>query len=71
MPKFLQDPVIEFVLLTWLLSEIIGAGIIPLLRRKGKVKARSDRGSGIIVGLEAFASISLCQKLGCVLLVSE
>ena len=60
MPQFLEDPIIEFVLLTWLLSEIIGAGIIPVLRCKGKVKTKSDRGSGIVVRLGAYASVSLC-----------
>ena len=60
MPPFLEDPIIEFALLTWLLSEIIGAGIIPILRRKGKVKTKSDRCSGIVLRLGAYASVSLC-----------
>jgi protein-S-isoprenylcysteine O-methyltransferase Ste14 len=56
----LGDPIIVFVLLTWLLSEIIGATIIPVLRREDKVKTRSDRGSGIVVRLGAYTSVSLC-----------
>jgi len=56
----LENPIIVFALLTWFLSEVIGAAIIPLLRRKGKVKTRSDRGSGIVVRLGAYASVSLC-----------
>jgi protein-S-isoprenylcysteine O-methyltransferase Ste14 len=58
--QFLEDPVIVFALLMWLLSEVIGAAIIPLLRPKGKVKTRSDRGSGIVVRLMTYASVSLC-----------
>ena len=63
MPQSLEDPIIVVALLTWLLSEIIGAAIIPLLRRKGKVKTRSDRGSGIVVRLGTYASVSLCIYL--------
>jgi len=63
MPQSLEDPIIVVALLTWLLSEIIGAAIIPLLRRKGKVKTRTDRGSGIAVRLGAYASVSLCIYL--------
>jgi protein-S-isoprenylcysteine O-methyltransferase Ste14 len=58
--QFLEDPIIVFALLTWLLSEVIGAAIIPFLRRKGKVKTRSDRGSGIIVRLMTYVSVLLC-----------
>jgi protein-S-isoprenylcysteine O-methyltransferase Ste14 len=58
--QFLEDPIIVFALLTWLLSEVIGAAIIPFLRRKGKVKTRSDRGSGIVVRLMTYVSVSLC-----------
>jgi len=58
--QFLEDPIIVFALLTWLLSEIIGAAIIPFLRRKGKVKTRSDRSSGIIVRLMTYVSVLLC-----------
>ena len=60
MSQFLEDPIIVFALLTWLLSEIIGAAIIPFLRRKGKVKTRSDRSSGIIVRLMTYVSVLLC-----------
>jgi len=58
--QVLENPIIVFALLTWLLSEVIGGAIIPLLRRKGKVKTRSDRGSGIVVRLGVYALVWLC-----------
>jgi len=60
MTQFYDEPIVLFSLLAWILSEIIGAGIVPYLRRKGEVKTKSDRGSGIVVRLGAFASIWLC-----------
>jgi protein-S-isoprenylcysteine O-methyltransferase Ste14 len=60
MTQIFEEPITLFALFTWLLSEVIGAAIIPFLRRKGKVKTRSDRGSGIVVRLATYASVSLC-----------
>jgi len=60
MTQFYEEPIVLFALLAWVLSELIGSGIIPHLRRKGKVKARRDRGSGIVVRLGAFVSVWLC-----------
>jgi protein-S-isoprenylcysteine O-methyltransferase Ste14 len=60
MTQIFEEPITLFALLTWLLSEVIGSAIIPLLRRKGKVKTRSDRGSGIAVRFVTYASVSLC-----------
>ena len=60
MPQFYEEPVILFALVTWVLSEVIGSTVIPLLRQKGKVKTRSDRGSGILVRVGLIVSFWLC-----------
>jgi protein-S-isoprenylcysteine O-methyltransferase Ste14 len=59
MTQFSEEPVILFISWIWALSEIIGSYIIPRLRQKGKVKARSDRGSRLVIWLGIFASIFL------------
>ena len=41
------------------MSEIIGSYIIPRLRQRGKVKARSDRGSRVVIWLGMFVAIFL------------
>ena len=63
MTQFYEEPIVQLALQTWLLSEIIGSAIIPLLRRKDKVKTKSDRGSGIVVRLGLIASALLCAYL--------
>jgi len=63
MTQLFVEPIVQLALLTWLLSEAIGSAIIPLLRRKGKVKTKSDRGSGVIVRLGLVASALLCTYL--------
>jgi protein-S-isoprenylcysteine O-methyltransferase Ste14 len=59
MAQFSEESVILFISWIWALSEIIGSYIIPRLRQKGKVKARSDRGSRLVIWLGIFASIFL------------
>ena len=63
MTQFYEQPLVSLALLIWLLSEIVGSAIIPLLRRKGKVKTKSDRGSGVVVRLGLFASALVCAYL--------
>jgi protein-S-isoprenylcysteine O-methyltransferase Ste14 len=57
MAQFSEESVILFVSGIWALSEIIGSYIIPRLRQKGEVKARSDRGSRLVIWLGLFVSI--------------
>jgi protein-S-isoprenylcysteine O-methyltransferase Ste14 len=59
MTQFSEESVILFISWIWALSEIIGSYIIPRLRQKGKVKARSDRGSRLVIWLGIFVSIFL------------
>ncbi|MGP8069615.1 MAG: methyltransferase family protein [Candidatus Bathyarchaeia archaeon] len=59
MAQFSEESVILFISWVWALSEIIGSYIVPRLRQKGKVKARSDRGSGLVIWLGIFAAIFL------------
>lgn len=59
MTQFSEESVILFLSWIWALSEIIGSYIIPRLRQKGKVKARSDRGSRLVIWLGIFVSIFL------------
>lgn len=59
MTQFSEESVILFVSLIWALSEIVGSYIIPVLRQKGKVKTRSDKGSRLIIWLSIFVSIAL------------
>ena len=41
----------------WVLSELVGAGIIPALRQKGNVKVRSDKGSRFTILLGLFLAL--------------
>jgi protein-S-isoprenylcysteine O-methyltransferase Ste14 len=59
MTQFSEEPVILLLSWIWALSEIIGSYIIPRLRQKGEVKARSDRGSRIVIWVGIFVAIFL------------
>jgi protein-S-isoprenylcysteine O-methyltransferase Ste14 len=59
MPRFSEESVILLLSWIWALSEIIGSYIIPRLRQRGKVKARSDRGSRVVIWLGMFVAIFL------------
>ena len=59
MTQFPEEPVILLLSWIWALSEIIGSYIIPRLRQKGEVKARSDRGSRLVIWLGIFVAILL------------
>ena len=54
-----EKNVLIFLVALWVLSEIIGAQIIPRLRQKGRVKSRGDRGSLFLVWLGLYSSIFL------------
>jgi len=59
MTQFSEEPVVLLISWVWALSEIIGSYIIPRLRQKGEVKARSDRGSRLVIWVGIFAAIFL------------
>ena len=48
----------------WIISELFGAVLIPKLRRRGATRVRRDRGSGALVILTVFLSISIAFFLG-------
>ncbi len=48
----------------WIGSEFFGAFLIPRLRRRGKAKVSRDRGSGALIILSVFASLTVAFSLG-------
>ncbi len=50
-----------FVVGLWLLSEIIGAGLIPDLRRHGTKLKKSDKGSRLLFYVGMFVSIEIAN----------
>lgn len=52
-----EETIIWTVCVVWALSEFVGAYVIPRLRQRGRVKARSDRGSRMLIWLSIFVSI--------------
>src|SRR5207245_10781324 len=54
----------DFAYFVWIASEIFGAVLIPRLRRRGATRVRRDRGSGALVMVTVFFSISIAFALG-------
>jgi len=52
------------VCFVWVLSEVVGCYIIPRLRGRGEVKARSDKGSRLAIWLGLFVSITIAFNFG-------
>lgn len=48
----------------WIISELFGAVLIPKLRQRGATRVRRDRGSGALVILTVFLSISIAFAFG-------
>jgi protein-S-isoprenylcysteine O-methyltransferase Ste14 len=48
----------------WIISELFGAVLIPRLRQRGATRVRRDRGSGALVILTVFLSISIAFSFG-------
>jgi protein-S-isoprenylcysteine O-methyltransferase Ste14 len=48
----------------WIISELFGAVLIPRLRQRGATRVRKDRGSGALVILTVFLSISIAFSFG-------
>ena len=52
------------VCLVWAFSEVVGGKLLPALRRRGAVKARSDKGSSLVIWLSIFVSITIAIFFG-------
>ena len=48
----------------WIISELFGAVLIPKLRQRGATRVRRDRGSGALVILTVFLSVSSAFAFG-------
>ena len=48
----------------WIISELFGAVLIPKLRQRGATRVKRDRGSGALVILTVFLSISIAFAFG-------
>ncbi|HZY46886.1 MAG TPA: isoprenylcysteine carboxylmethyltransferase family protein, partial [Candidatus Bathyarchaeia archaeon] len=48
----------------WIISELFGAVLIPRLRQRGATRVRRDRGSGALIILTLFLSITIAFSLG-------
>ena len=48
-PSDLAAFIFNIVLILWIVSEIVGGGIIPGLRRRGTRIKRKDRGTGLVI----------------------
>jgi protein-S-isoprenylcysteine O-methyltransferase Ste14 len=59
-----EENVILIVCLVWAFSEVVGGKLLPALRRRGAVKARSDKGSRIVLWLSIFVSIIIAIFFG-------
>ena len=51
-----ESSIFVIVFFAWILSDVIGAGLLPRLRQKGRVKTESDQGSMIVIRIGIFAS---------------
>jgi protein-S-isoprenylcysteine O-methyltransferase len=59
-----EENVILIVCLVWAFSEVVGGKLLPALRGRGTVKARSDKGSRIVLWLSIFVSIIIAIFFG-------
>jgi hypothetical protein len=60
MPFFLtrsEAILLALVVLIWFLSEAIGSGIIPVLRRSGGAIKKKDRSSNIVLRVLTYISV--------------
>jgi len=62
-PSSIAASVFSLVGLLWILSEIVGAGIIPRIRRRGTRIKKEDRGSHLLLWMSIFASIIIAYSL--------
>ena len=62
-----EENVVLIVCLVWAFSEVVGGKLLPALRRRGTVnavKARSDKGSRLVLWLSIFVSIVIAIFFG-------
>ncbi len=58
-PSSIAASLFWLVFLLWPLSEVVGGGIIPRLRRSGTRIKREDRGSHLLLWMSIFVSITV------------
>ncbi|MGA9140520.1 MAG: hypothetical protein WBZ29_09865, partial [Methanocella sp.] len=54
---------LESLVLLWLLLEIVGGGIIPMLRRSGGAIKSKDSGSKLLISASLFVSVYIAIML--------
>jgi protein-S-isoprenylcysteine O-methyltransferase Ste14 len=59
-----EEDVILIVCLVWAFSEVVGGKLLPALRRRGTVKARSDKSYPMVGWLSIFVSIIIAIFFG-------
>jgi protein-S-isoprenylcysteine O-methyltransferase Ste14 len=63
-PSDLAALVFEIVVIIWVVSEIIGGGVIPRLRRRGAKIQRKDRGTALIIIGGVWLSVFIALTFG-------
>ena len=51
------------IIVIWIISEIVGGGLIPMLRRKGKEVTIKDSGSNLVLRVSLYASVLIAVFL--------
>lgn len=62
-PSSVAASVFSLVVLLWILSEVVGVGIIPHVRRRGTRIKKEDRGSHLLLWMSIFVSIIIAFSL--------
>ena len=62
-PSSIAASVFSLVVLLWILSEVVGVGIIPRVRRRGTRIKKEDRGSHLLLWMSIFVSIIIAFSL--------
>ena len=55
---------VDFTIFVWIASEIFGAGLVPLLRRRGATRVKRDRGSRVLITVTIFLSVVIAFYFG-------
>ena len=62
-PSSIAASVFSLVVLLWILSEVVGVGIIPRVRRRGTRIKKEDRGSHLLLWMSIVVSITISFSL--------
>jgi len=62
-PSSIAASVFSLVVLLWILSEVVGVGIIPRVRRRGTRIKKEDGGSHLLLWMSIFVSIIIAFSL--------